>query len=383
LPLDPELPEERLRSLLEHGEVKHALTQSWLNRQVNWPAGMKRISVDQLPPETSVVLEPPVQGPADLAYVIYTSGSTGTPKGVMIDHRGAVNTILDINERFAVGPLDRVLALSSLSFDLSVYDIFGLLAAGGTIVLPSAQARRDPAHWLTLLEQEHISIWNSVPALMDLAGEYLIHAQPPRTRDLRLVLLSGDWIPLSLPDQVRAIWPDARVISLGGATEASIWSILYPIGEIEPTWKSIPYCHPMRNQRFSVLNAALEACPTWVPGELFIGGIGLAQGYWRDEARTNASFFTHPRTGERLYRTGDLGRYLPTGEIEFLGREDFQVKVRGYRIELGEIEAVLNQQARVGQAIVVVREDTLGDKRLVAYVVPAQENAPPSQAALR
>ncbi len=385
LPIDPDLPTERLRYLLKHGEAQVALCQSWLHQRIAWPDDVQRIVVDQLDPGDLAPAAPeqPVQRPDDLAYVIFTSGSTGLPKGVMIDHRGAVNTVLDINERFGVGSQDRVLALSALNFDLSVYDIFGMLGAGGTIVLPAAEARRDPAHWLRLLEQERVTIWNSVPALMDLAVTHLLstHEQPPQA--LRLVMMSGDWIPLSLPDQVRSLWKDTQVISLGGATEASIWSILFPIEGIEPDWKSIPYGHPMRNQRFHVLNARLEPSPTWVPGELYIGGIGLAQGYWRDEAKTAASFFIHPKTGERLYRTGDLGRYLPSGEIEFLGREDFQVKIRGYRIELGEIEAVLTQQPGVAQVVVVVREDTPGDKRLVAYVVPAPGAVPPSPEALR
>jgi amino acid adenylation domain-containing protein len=385
LPIDPDLPPERLRYLLKHAEVQIALTQSWLNRQISWPKEIRRIQVDKLKPEQiePSAPEPPVQCQEDLAYVIFTSGSTGLPKGVMIDHRGAVNTVLDINERFGVGPQDRVLALSALNFDLSVYDIFGILGAGATIVLPAADSRRDPAHWVKLLEEEQITLWNSVPALMELAATHLISSQKQPTQHLRLVMLSGDWIPLSLPNQVWSLWKNASVVSLGGATEASIWSILFPIEQIEPGWKSIPYGHPMRNQRFHVLNAALEPCPTWVPGELYIGGIGLAKGYWRDEVKTSASFFRHPKTGERLYRTGDLGRYLPTGEIEFLGREDFQVKVRGYRIELGEIEAVLAAQPDVAQVVVIVREDTPGDKRLVAYVVPASGASFPAPSALR
>ena len=177
----------------------------------------------------------PVQGPEDLAYVIYTSGSTGLPKGVMIDHRGAVNTIVDINQRFGVGPADRVLALSSLSFDLSVYDIFGTLAAGGTIIMPDASATRDPAHWAELMVQEQVTVWNSVPALMEMLVEYARGPPEFLPRALRLVLLSGDWIPVTLPEPLTALLPTGlQVISLGGATEASIWSILYPIRDGRP-----------------------------------------------------------------------------------------------------------------------------------------------------
>jgi acyl-coenzyme A synthetase/AMP-(fatty) acid ligase/aryl carrier-like protein len=291
----------------------------------------------------------------------------------MIDHRGAANTLLDINERFGVTPRDRVLALSSLSFDLSVYDVFGMLAAGGTMVIPESWATRDPVRWLELMQREKVTIWNSVPALMEMLVEYVSGRSEKLPPSLRLALLSGDWIPVTLPGQISAISEGIQLMSLGGATEASIWSILYPIENVDPAWKSIPYGRPMVNQSFHVLNDLLEPCPVWVPGQLYIGGIGLAKGYWRDEEKTNAKFFTHPKTGERLYRTGDLGRYLPSGDIEFLGREDFQVKIRGFRIELGEIEAAFRQHPAVRSVVATAVGKTTTERRLVAYVVPEQE----------
>lgn len=377
LPVDPELPKERLWHLLEHGEVKLVLTQSWLDENLEWPESVHRLCVDNKD-LMSLNHQPlnPVQGPDDLAYVIYTSGSTGLPKGVMINHRGAVNTIVDINQRFGVGPNDRVIALSSLSFDLSVYDIFGTLAAGGTIVISKASAVSDPAHWAELIVREKVTIWNSVPALMEMFVEYVANRPEVLPRSLRLILLSGDWIPVTLPDQIKGLAKGIQVMCLGGATEASIWSILYPIETVDPAWKSIPYGRPMVNQRFHVLNEALEPCPVWVPGQLYIGGVGLAKGYWRDEEKTRASFFDHPRTGERLYRTGDLGCYLPDGNIEFLGREDFQVKIQGFRVELGEIEATLTQYPGVSASVVAAVGELGGNKRLAAYVVPKQEQGP-------
>jgi len=372
VPIDPALPQERREYLLKNSEADLVLTQSWLSEKLEWSEKVRRLCLDNkdLADESKQPLEP-VQTSNDLAYLIYTSGSTGFPKGVKIDHRGAVNTIVDINQRFGVNPGDRVLALSSLSFDLSVYDIFGTLSAGGTIVIPAASCEREPSHWAELIVQHKITIWNSVPALMQMMVDYATDMSKI-LMNLRLVLLSGDWLPLTLPAQIEALVPGIQVISLGGATEASIWSILYPIQVFDPTWKSIPYGRPMTNQRFYVLNELLEPCPVWVPGQLYIGGIGLAQGYWRDEAKTVASFITHPRTNERLYRTGDLGRYLPDGNIEFLGREDFQVKIGGHRIELGEIEAVLVQYPAVHKAVVIVVGEP-SSKRLIAYIVPRQE----------
>ncbi|MFD5326744.1 amino acid adenylation domain-containing protein [Streptomyces sp. NPDC127092] len=374
LPVDAELPEERIRFLLEQGQVRAVLTQSWVAGRMTGPLGPDGTvsAVDALPSDPGP--EPaarPATGPGDLAYVIFTSGSTGVPKGVMISHRGALNTVVDVNDRFAVGPEDRTLALSSLSFDLSVYDIFGPLAVGGAVVVPDPAAHRDPAVWLELVEQAGVTVWNSVPALMELLVEHMTVGGV--TSDaLRLVMLSGDWFPVTLPERIRRTLGTPEVVSLGGATEASIWSILHPVGEVPADWPSIPYGSPMRNQSFHVLDESFRPRPTGVPGQLYIGGVGLAEGYLRDEAKTAASFVRHPVTGERLYRTGDLGRFLPSGEIEFLGREDFQVKIQGYRIELGEIETALLQHPDVRGAVAVVHGRPQGAKRLIAFVVPEE-----------
>ena len=376
LPVDPTQPAARIRTLLEQGECTLALTQSGIEPRVEWPNGIRRIAVDglalgNLPAEFA----DSGQTAGDLAYVIFTSGSTGVPKGVMIDHRGAVNTILDINRRFCIGERDVVLGVSSLSFDLSVYDIFGILAAGGTLVLPDPDAGQDPAHWEKLIERHGVTVWNSVPALMQMLVEDASARGAGQISALRVVMLSGDWIPLSLPDRIRQLVPEARAISLGGATEASIWSIYYPVEEVAKGWKSVPYGKPLANQTWQVLNSRLEPCPVWTPGHLYIGGAGLAKGYWRDAEKTAASFIRHPDTNERLYRTGDLGRYLPDGNIEFLGRDDSQVKVNGYRIELGEVEAAIQHYPAVRDAVVAAVEVEPGVKRLAAYVVPGEDGA--------
>ncbi len=370
LPINPAVPTERLKHLLKDGEVRFVLTQPWLAQDLEWPDDVKRFSVTMHDhTRQDAVSGQIIRSPGDLAYVIYTSGSTGLPKGVMIDHKGAVNTILDINHRFHVTRKDRVFALSNLNFDLSVYDIFGILAAGGTIVIPDNALRKDPGHWLSLIKENRVTIWNSVPALMQMLVEYTLGKDETNPDLLRLVLLSGDWISLDLPDKIRERFNPAEIIGLGGATEASIWSILYPIHSVAPDWTSIPYGQPMTNQNFYVLNEDMEPCPDWVPGQLYIGGNGLAKGYWRDGEKTDASFIQHPKTGISLYRTGDLGRFLPDGNIEFLGREDQQVKINGYRIELGEIEAAMEQYPGVESAVVNVTSDLDKKQRIVAYVV--------------
>jgi len=370
LPIDPAQPGERLRRLLAEGAVRTVLTQSWLLPALDWPDGMDLIAVDRVDAGDQVIPPlPTVQKPDDLAYVIYTSGSTGLPKGVMIDHRGAVNTVVDINRRFGVGPDDRVLALANLGFDLSVYDLFGALAAGATIVLPESGAIKEPAHWAELIRRHGVSVWNSVPAMMGMLVEHTQAAGTPYP-SLQLILLSGDWIPVDLPARVRTLTGGGRVIALGGATEASIWSNCHVVdGPVPADWNSIPYGRPLTNQRLHVLDAAMQIRPDWTSGQLYIGGIGLARGYWRDAGKTEAAFLRHPLSGERLYKTGDLGRYLPSGDIEFLGREDHQVKINGYRVELGEIEATIKSHPAVGQAVVSLA----ADNRLTAYLTLASQ----------
>lgn len=378
LPVDPGLPQERRHYLLEHGEVRFAVTQSWLDQELAWPEGTLRICLDaELVGVDETPLEP-VQGPADLSHVIYTSGSTGVPKGVMIEHQSVVNRIVDVNQRLGVGPEDRVLALTALHHDLSVYDIFGILAAGGALVLPDAAQTRNPAHWAELMVRERVTLWNSVPAFLHMLVEYLEQRSDRPDllpRFLRCAILAGDWIPVTLPDRLRALVQGVQIIASGGPTETTIWDIWYPVGEVDATWQSIPYGKPMSNTHYYVLNQALESCPVWVPGQLYIGGAGLARGYWRDEERTRERFILHPHTGERIYRSGDMGRSLPDGTIEFLGREDFQVKIGGYRIELGEIEAALQQHPALSTAVVTAVGEPKGLKRLVAYVVPKAGSA--------
>ncbi|SFK44601.1 non-ribosomal peptide synthetase [Falsiroseomonas stagni] len=368
LPVDPALPADRRALLVQRGEAllveDDALADAAL---VAARAGAARPAV------------PPVEDPTRLAYVIYTSGSTGEPKGVMIEHAAAIATVAEVNRRWAIGPGDRALGLSQLGFDLSVWDIFGILAAGGALVLPAPEASRDPSHWGDLCARHAVTVWNSVPALVAMQVEYGL---PPDHR-LRLVMMSGDWVPLDLIPKLRAQAPAARLVALGGATEAAIWSNAHEVAALDPDWPSIPYGLPLAGQMLHVVNARGEPCPDWTIGEIEIAGAGLARGYWRDPALTAARFIRNPLTGERRYRTGDLGRFRRHGDatgptpIEFLGREDFQVKVQGYRIELGEIEAALASHPAVAQAVVTA--PALGggrDRVLHGFYVPKPDGAP-------
>jgi amino acid adenylation domain-containing protein len=324
----------------------------------------------------------------DLAYLIYTSGSTGTPKGVCGHHIGALNTILDLEQRFHVDARDRVFALSSSSFDLSVFDIFGMMRSGGTIVYPdpalSSISIPDPEHWLQACSDHHVTIWNSVPALMEIFVTFLELTSSSDSQSvvpsLRLVMLSGDKIPMNLPQRIWKAFsnPSLRVVCLGGATEASIWSnyfeVTYPGTDIL-NLPAVPYGRPLANQSMYILDNCHRHCPPNKVGTIFIGGVGLAHGYHRNDPMNKKHFVKHPVTDEILFRTGDLGRVrdwnVPDSAtasgliIEILGREDFQVKLRGYRIELGEIEStILQASPQLQSALVSLHED-----ELCAYVV--------------
>ena len=375
VPINPNEPKERLQYLLDNSKAEIVLTQSWLT-DIALPENIKRIDVDTFSPSPSDNFPSSVTvQPDDLAYVIYTSGSTGLPKGVMITHRNVVNVVVNTNQCFQVGVDDKILAVTALNHDLSVYDIFGLLAAGGTIVIPDAARVKDPSHWVELINREGVTLWNSVPPMMEMLVEYTEDFHQKLSPTLRLAIMGGDWLPVSLPQRLRTLVNEIEILSIGGPTETTIWNICYSIKEVEPSWKSIPYGQPMANSKYYILNENLEDCPMWVPGQMYCAGVQVAQGYWRNEEKTNASFITHPRTGERIYETGDLGRYLPDGNIEFIGRVDFQIKIRGHRIETGEIEAALTKYSGVKSAVVKA-VGKAEKQRLVAYIIPNQRPEP-------
>lgn len=372
LPLHADWPLDRIDEVLTEGLVSQVLVSEALFEQriqnsklidkYLWLVVESAYSDERISSEDTAL---PSVGLDDIAYVIFTSGSTGKPKGVTISHRGAVNTIVAVNEKCDVSEKDTVFALSELSFDLSVYDIFGFLAKGGSIVFPDPDKTKDPEHWLSCVNRYHVSLWNTVPQLMQLLVDQAEGAGDSGLgiSSIKQVLMSGDWIPLSLPTQIRKQSQDSNVISLGGATEGSIWSIWYPVNTVDSSWRSIPYGTAMPNQNMYVLNEFGEHSPIDVTGEVHIGGVGVALNYWRDEEKTQASYFTHPTLG-RLYRTGDLGRWNIEGYIEFEGRKDNQVKLNGYRVELDEISAKITQIEGIEQALVRVQ-----DNQVVAYLV--------------
>ncbi|WP_432349589.1 amino acid adenylation domain-containing protein (plasmid) [Shinella yambaruensis] len=329
------------------------------------PPEFRRIDLSGLTldglPETAPELR---QTETDLAYIIYTSGTTGQPKGAMLDHRGPLNTIAALIRRLAVTEADRTLSLSAFHHDMSVFDVYAMMATGGAVILPDRERSKDAMHWLDLVKRHRPTIINAVPAFVSM----LLDAQALRGADLpapRHVMMGGDWIPLELVRRLKALWPDCAIHSIGGPTETAIVSAYYPLAALDPAWTKIPYGRPLENQTCRILNPAGQECPTGVVGEICTGGLAMSLGYWRDEARTAERYRLHAPSGERLFHTGDLGRLGADGEIEIVGRIDNQLKINGVRIEPSEIEAVLGEHPHVAEAAVVYGGAPL--KQLHAY----------------
>ncbi len=374
MPIDAHQPHDRRQQLVNLGQPRIALTQPDFEQSARGHDGLIVLCVSEDSAQVAAPQPPAIRSDRDLGCVLFTSGSTGVPKGVMIEHRAAANTMVDVNARFNVTARDRALAVSSLGFDLSIFDLFGMLAAGGALVVPAHDELKDPAALAALMREFGVTIINSVPAMLDMLVDHHEVAGQPLPTALRLVMMSGDFIPVSLPGRIWARSPQVQVESLGGPTETVTWCIAYPVRHVDPAWPSIPYGKPMLNRTCHVLDDRFEDRPEWVPGEIWVGSDGgNARGYWQDAERTAAGFVRHPRSAELMFRTGDVGRYLPDGNIEILGRSDFQVKVNGYRVELGEIEALIGRDPRVRRAIVAAKEVHAGSKQVVAYLQFAED----------
>ena len=355
-------PKERRKLIHDKTGVNYVITNQKWEKEIEWPEGTKCLLLEDMQ-ESLLNFELPEVLPTDSAYIIMTSGSTGIPKGVEIAHGSAWNTIEDINEKYQVSKEDKALAVSAMDFDLSVYDLFGLLGVGGTLILLPEKEKRNAEYWLKQVQQYRVTIWNSVPVLLDML---LVCAETIKEKlPLRVVMLSGDWIGMDLPERLEKLTDSCKFVAMGGATEASIWSNYQNVTLPLPSnWKSIHYGKPLRNQIYRIVDDFGRDCPYWVEGELWIGGYGVAKGYRGDKLLTEEKFITD--NNNRWYRTGDIGRFWRDGTIEFLGRKDYQVKIRGHRIELGEIEAATKKVQGVREAVAAVWGGA--NKKITVYI---------------
>jgi len=383
VPLDTAYPQERLSFMLKDANVRVLMTQEELiARLPEHEAKVVCLGKDwELIAQESE--ENPVSGAMaeNLAYVIYTSGSTGIPKGVCVPHVAINRLILNTNY-VELGPSDRVAQVSNSSFDAATFEIWGALLQGAQLVGISRDVTLSPRDFATQIRKQNISAMFLTTALFNqLAGQV-----PGIFNSVRHLLFGGEAVDPRWVKEVLKGSPPERLLHVYGPTESTTFTSWYLVQDVPEGAATIPIGRPISNTQIYLLDRYLNPVPIGVRGELHIGGDGLARGYLNRPELTAERFIPDPfsaEPGARLYKTGDLARYLPDGNIEFLGRLDQQVKVRGHRIELGEIEAVLGLHAGVREAVVVAREDVPGDKRLVAYLVVAQEQRAPSTGELR
>ena len=369
VPLDPEYPKERLSFMLEDAEVPVLLAQGQLveglpehkAEVVRVDSGWGKISLESVEnPASGVTAE-------NAAYVIYTSGSTGQPKGAINKHGGIRNRLLWMQDAYQLTQVDRVLQKTPFSFDVSVWEFFWPLLTGARLVVARPGGHRDSAYLVKLISEQQITTLHFVPSMLRV---FLEATGLETCGSLRQVMCSGEALPFELQERF-FVQLNAELHNLYGPTEAAV-DVTFWACERASERRIVPIGRPIANTQIYILDSHLQPVPIGVPGELHIGGVGLARGYLNRPELTAEKFIPDPFSAEadaRLYKTGDLARYLPDGNIEYLGRIDHQVKVRGFRIELGEIEAVLSQHPAVREAVVIAREDMQGDKQLVAYVV--------------
>ncbi|NOK08417.1 non-ribosomal peptide synthetase [Corallococcus exercitus] len=365
VPLDPDYPADRLAFMATDARLVAVVTESALAAQVPegpWPV----LRLDALPAGLARHAPPDACTGDDLAHIIYTSGSTGRPKGVCIPHRGVARLVLD-PDFIQLRPEDRVAQTSTVAFDASTFELWSALLNGATLVLLSKEEVIEPRVLAQRVREEGITVLFLTTALLN----HVARTDPALLKGLRWLLFGGE---AADPACIRALLshsaPD-HLIHAYGPTENSAYSTWFSPTRVEPDAVTVPIGRPVSNSTAYVLDTHLHPVVPGIVGELFVGGDGLAWGYWERPDLTATAFIPHPfafTPGARLYRTGDLVRQRHDGAFDFVGRRDHQVKVRGFRIEPGEIEAVLRQHASVREALVLVREDSPGDKRLVAYV---------------
>ncbi len=403
VPLDPHYPQERVAFMLADTNVPLVLTQTHLRSQLSTLNSQLHTVLcldtawESIAEESANNFDSGVKE-ENLAYVIYTSGSTGQPKGVMIEHRGICNQLQWMQTNYPRTTNDAVLLKTPFSFDLSLYEFFSPLLAGAKLVLAEPGGQKDSAYLIELLQREQITTLFMVPSQLQILLEYEAFSHCASLKD---IFCSGEPLSFALQQRFFATMPaPVGLHNLYGPTEASI-ECTYWDCERDTRRNIVPIGRPIANYQIYILDEQLQPVPIGQVGELLIGGVGVARGYLNRPALTAEKFIewttaqggegkkgphslslSYSSTPPRLYRTGDLARRLPDGVIECLGRMDFQVKIRGHRIELGEIETALTAHPAVREAVVVMREDVLNDKRLVAYYL-AEANALPTNRELR
>lgn len=369
VPLDPSYPAERLAHMLDDANVSLILTQEHLAGHLpTTDTPYYCVDNNEAHQHESVEVLKSVSASTNLAYVIFTSGSTGRPKGAMNEHRGICNRLLWMQEAFRLGSGDTVLQKTPFSFDVSVWEFFWPLMTGARLTIARPEGHKDPVYLIEKIQQENVTTLHFVPSMLRV---FLECNGVERCASIRRVICSGEALSHELQERFYECFPNAELHNLYGPTEAAV-DVSHWACQKHDMRLTVPIGRPIANTQLYILNEDRNLAPAGVEGELYIGGVQVGRGYIGRQDLTTERFVKDPFSkdeGARLYRTGDLARYLPDGNIEYLGRQDFQVKIRGQRIELGEIEAVLDKQDGIAQSVVVLKESVSSDQVLVAYVV--------------
>ncbi|GAB7531351.1 hypothetical protein PS3A_37630 [Pseudomonas sp. 3A(2025)] len=358
VPLDPAYPQERLAHMLEDSAPVVVLVHE-ATRGVLPVVDMPVMEFGARTNAANVHVDTHAN---HLAYVIYTSGSTGKPKGVMNEHAAVVNRLLWMQDAYGLTAADTVLQKTPFSFDVSVWEFFWPLITGARLVMAKPEGHKDPAYLKQVIAQENITTLHFVPSMLDV---FLAHDDNSASPSLKRVICSGEALPGSLVRRFKAQLPDSELHNLYGPTEAAVDVTAWHC--VDPAPDNTPIGKPIANTRMYILDAQQQPVPLGVVGELYIGGVQVARGYLNRPELNAERFLDNPFSQGRLYRTGDVARYLPDGNIEYLGRNDDQVKIRGLRIELGEIQARLTERSEIREAVVVAH-----DQRLIAYYTAAE-----------
>lgn len=371
-PLDIEMPAEQLKACTENAGTKVILTETALSEKLSGLNGVTVILVDKVEPSDEEDVRFTDTSPNDIAYIINTSGTTGLPKSIPLKQSGLVNCLTETRSHCGLTPDDRFLAITNYCHDMSVFDMYGAFAAGAAVVFPDAEREKDPYHWAELIFKYNVTFWNSVPAFLQILTEADIEDTEQKLASVRNILTGGDWISATLAKKIRVAFKNAVLCSVGGPSETTIWNIRHVVTDEDIRGTFIPYGKPIAHTNYYILDERGELCPPFTAGTMFVGGIGVTDGYIGLPEENRKRFRTFD--GVRVYDTGDLGMYLSDGSVKILGRTDLQVKINGKRIELEGIQEALNSISGIESSAVIV-----SDKRILTAFYTSEHEIELSQ----
>lgn len=364
VPFEEDCPQKRLEYCLKNTDCKFIISD-----QSRMTENISAVNISSKLCSESEAVDYYYGNDEDVQAIIHTSGSTGKPKAVMVCQKGIKNSVEYTLKKFEIGFDDVAIALTNLSHDMSMFDLFGMIFSGGKIVVISEKHIKDPVYWIKYIISENVTIWNSVPAMLSMLAQVMQQKGIDELGSIRRVFTGGDYISVPLMKDIKSLMPNAMLVSVGGPTETTLWNIYHIIKDEDLSRDKIPYGRPIANNKYTIRDENGRVAPYGVTGLMYCTGLGVTKGYYNDPDST-AEKYTTDEDGNIMYCTGDLGKYLPDGEIEFMGRNDFQVKINGKRIELNEIENALRQCDSIIDTAVKTSDD---GKQIWAYYISETE----------